>query len=94
MGGRTVSVSQHLSDCSEAVLTLTRPESTTYLMLSIVTDASATFVLMMTLRVRGGGGSKTAICSSVDKPECSGRALRSAAPFGNLRELCISAGQV
>ena len=52
--------------------TLTSPESTTYLMPSIVTDASAMFVLTMTFLVRGGGGSKTTIWLSVVSPECSG----------------------
>lgn len=57
----------------------------TYLMPSMVTDASATLVLMMTLRDRGGAGSKTAICSSVERPEWRGSALRSGAPFGRLQ---------
>lgn len=49
--------------------TLTKPESTTYLIPSIVIEASATFVLMTTFLVRGGGGSKAIICCSVDRPE-------------------------
>lgn len=68
-------------------LTLTKPESTTYLTPSIVTDASATFVLIMTLRERGGGGSKTAIWLSVERPECNGSALMRGAPCGSLGDM-------
>lgn len=47
--------------------------------------ASATLVETMTLRVRGGAGSKTAICNSVERPECSANGSSSGAPLGSLR---------
>ena len=57
-------------------LTLTNPESTTNLIPSIVTLASATFVEKMTLRVPGGAGSKMRVCSSACRPAWRGRGMR------------------
>jgi hypothetical protein len=53
---------------NEEKRTLTKPQSTTYLMPSIVTLASAMFVLTMTFRVSLGGVSKISCCSSAVKP--------------------------
>lgn len=63
---------------------MTKPESTTYFIPSIVIEASATLVLIITFLVRGGGGSKTSICCSVDNPECSAKGSKVCAPSGNL----------
>jgi len=65
-------------------LTLTKPQSTTYLIPSIVTLASAILVEKMTFLVSRGGGSKTISCSSVGRPACSGNGNSFGAAFGIL----------
>jgi hypothetical protein len=51
----------------------TKQLSTTNLMPSMVTLASAILVETMTLRMPGSAGSNTASCSSVERPAWSGR---------------------
>lgn len=65
-------------------LTLTKPESMTNLIPSMVTLASAILVATTTFRVSLGGGANIACCSSGDKPPCSGIGIRRGAAFGRL----------
>ena len=66
------------------ILTLTKPESMTNLMPSMVTLASARLVATTTFRVSLGGGANIACCSSGDNPPCSGIGIRRGAAFGRL----------
>ena len=64
--------------------TFTKPESTTYLMPSMVTEASAMFVASMTFLVSLGGRSKMISCSSVGSVAYKGRASICGAALGKL----------
>lgn len=64
---------------------LTKPQSMTKRMPSMVTDASAMLVEMTTFRVREGVGSKIAICCSDVRPACSGIGIIAEALRGKLQ---------
>jgi len=64
--------------------TLTKPESITYLIPSMVTDASAMLVAKITFLVSLGGGSKINCCSSGGKVAYRGSGRSPGAAFGNL----------
>ena len=51
---------------------LTLPVSTTYLVLGIVSDVSATFVAMIHILLPSGGGLKTLACLLLARREYSG----------------------